>query len=353
MHHVRMSVVENRLADARRVQAKHYRALLQDDGRGWVADVGGSVVGFAIADLSRCSVWALFVDPTLESRGIGRRLHDVMVDWLFQCGARSISLGTDAGTRADRFYRAAGWQYVSVDGSGEARFELQRRQWIAAREASGRPAKLPTLETERLSVRWLEAADVPALFEIFSDPEVTRFWSSPPLRDHADAAKLLKQIHTYFAAGELYQWGIARRSDDRVIGTCTLASIAREHKRAEIGFALAHAQWGRGYASEAVRALLDHAFDTLELHRIEADVDPRNQSSLRLVERFGFEREGYARERYHIDGDVFDSVLYGLLRRDDRRRVASSDQHARDHRRVAQKAEETDDVVDGGQNDRR
>lgn len=101
--------------------------------------------------------------------------------------------------------------------------------------------------------------------------------------------------------------------DDRVIGTCTLAAIDVQHKRAELGFAVARAQWGRGYASEAAEALVTFAFRTLAMHRIEADVDPRNFASIRCLERLGFQREGYARERYHLNGEVQDAVLYGLL----------------------------------------
>lgn len=173
---------------------------------------------------------------------------------------------------------------------------------------------LPTLTTPRLRIRWLTADDVPALFEIFSDPEVMAYWSSPPLADRGAAEKLLAEIHELAAAGTLFQWGIARREDDSVIGTCTLAAINRDHKRAELGYALGRAHWGHGYASEAVREVVRHAFEELGLHRLEADVDPHNHASIRCLERLGFRREGYARERYHLYGTVQDAVLYGLLR---------------------------------------
>jgi prevent-host-death family protein len=124
-------------------------ALLESAGRGWVATAGGRLLGFAIADLRSQSVWALFVDREAEGRGIGRRLHEVMVEWLFQCGARAITLGTDAGTRAERFYRTAGWQHIGPDARGEAQFEMTRALWISVREANGRAAALPALHTER------------------------------------------------------------------------------------------------------------------------------------------------------------------------------------------------------------
>ena len=134
------------------------------------------------------------------------------------------------------------------------------------------------------------------------------------MTDVGAASALLDDIHSCFASGTLYEWGAARREDDRVIGTCTLSSISLPHKRAELGFAVARAHWGRGFASEATEALVRFAFDVLGLHRLEADVDPRNGASIRCLERLGFRREGYARERYHLGGEVQDAVLYGLLR---------------------------------------
>lgn len=174
--------------------------------------------------------------------------------------------------------------------------------------------RLPTLTTERLRIRWLTAEDVPALFAIFGDPEVCRYWSWTALPDIAAAETLLREIEACFAARSLFQWGIAERETDAVVGTCTLASLSAEHRRAEVGFALARRAWGRGYLAEALPALLAFAFDALGLHRVEADADPRNARSIRVLERAGFRREGYLRERYHLAGEVQDAVMYGLLR---------------------------------------
>ncbi|HJU64760.1 MAG TPA: GNAT family protein [Gemmatimonadaceae bacterium] len=173
---------------------------------------------------------------------------------------------------------------------------------------------LPTIRTPRLALRWLTADDVPALFAIFSDPEVTRYWSSPALRDRAEADVLLAQIHRHFRYRTLFQWGIARQSDDLVIGTCTLAHLDATHRRAEVGFALGRAHWRQGYVGETLVAALRFAFEELGLNRIEADVDPRNERSIRSLERLGFRREGYQRQRYIVNGEVQDSVLFGLLR---------------------------------------
>lgn len=175
---------------------------------------------------------------------------------------------------------------------------------------------LPTLEGERVRLRWLDERDLPALHAVFGDQDVMRFWATPALGDAAQAAELLADIRRRFHARSTFQWGIARRADDGVIGTVSLYQIELAHRRAELGFALGRAHWGQGLASEAVRLAIRFAFETLRLARLEADVDPRNTPSLSLLERLGFAREGYLRERYHVNGETQDSVLLGLLRRD-------------------------------------
>jgi RimJ/RimL family protein N-acetyltransferase len=116
--------------------------------------------------------------------------------------------------------------------------------------------------------------------------------------------------------GDLLQWGITLPDSDTVIGTATLAQIDLRNARAEIGFALGREHWGRGLAREAVSVLLDHAFGEMGLHRIEADSDPGNQPSIRLLERLGFRREGYLPERWYVGGRWHDTVMFGLLKRD-------------------------------------
>lgn len=173
---------------------------------------------------------------------------------------------------------------------------------------------LPSLFAARVVLRPLEDRDAPQLVAIFSDRDVMRYWSTPAWTDPAEAARLLDSIRRCFAERSLFQWGVARRSDDLVIGTCTLCHLDRQNRRAEIGFALRRDCWGAGYMSEALGRLLRYAFETLALHRLEADVDPRNAGSIRLLERLGFVREGLLRERWLVNGEVNDTVFFGLLR---------------------------------------
>lgn len=176
--------------------------------------------------------------------------------------------------------------------------------------------ELPRLVGTRVALRALREDDAPALLSIFGDPEVMKFWSSPPLADLEAAEALIGEIRTAFQDRQLFQWGIELRVTGEVIGTCTLYHIEHEHRRGEIGFAARRSYWGQGLASEAVRLLIGFAFETLELHRLEADADPENERSLRALERQGFRREGYLRERWHHLGQIHDGVALGLLRRE-------------------------------------
>lgn len=125
MHRVRMSVRENRLVSMS-LSEGDYVVAIEQTGRGWVVELAGTVVAFAVGDAHTGSIWALFVDPGHEGRGFGRQLHDEMVSWLWQQGLERLWLSTDPGTRAQRFYEAAGWKYAGPGAHGEVRLELHR-----------------------------------------------------------------------------------------------------------------------------------------------------------------------------------------------------------------------------------
>jgi len=176
--------------------------------------------------------------------------------------------------------------------------------------------RLPTLDASRLSLRWITAADTDAFYAIYSNPEVMRYWSTPPLADSKAAANLIQKIHDDWKRRAILKWGIALRTDDQLIGSITLFNLDFNHRRSEIGYALGRPYWGNGYMHEALMAVLKYAFEVLDLHRIEADVDPRNAASIKTLERLGFQREGYLRERWQVNGEIQDAFFYGLLRRE-------------------------------------
>lgn len=125
MHRIRLGVRENRLVSAVVTEARYVPAI-EVSGRGWVAEVDGVVAGFAVGNSASGNIWALFVDPAQEGRGIGRRLHDVMLAWLWSQALDRLWLTTAPGTRAERFYEAAGWSRVGAVERGEQRFEKTR-----------------------------------------------------------------------------------------------------------------------------------------------------------------------------------------------------------------------------------
>jgi len=179
------------------------------------------------------------------------------------------------------------------------------------------PALEPvTLTTPRLILRPLAEADVPAIFAIFSHPEVMRYWSYPALTDIMQAQEMLQRIQASYREGSAVRLGIERRTDGVLLGTCALFSFHEVSRRAEIGYALGRPYWGAGYMHEALTALIGYAFTMLDLHRLEADIDPRNTGSARTLERLGFQKEGHLRERWIVNGELSDTAWYGLLRRE-------------------------------------
>lgn len=123
MHRVRLAVRDNRLTSSAITEADYIPAI-EETGRGWVIEDAGGIVGFAVGNARTGNIWALFVDPAHEGRGHGRSLHDAMVRWLWSQGCRRLWLTTEPGTRAQRFYEAAGWRAAGDAAHGEVAYEL-------------------------------------------------------------------------------------------------------------------------------------------------------------------------------------------------------------------------------------
>jgi GNAT superfamily N-acetyltransferase len=126
---VRNSVKENMLSNPALVTDEDCKDFITIRGKGWVYEADEKIVGFAIADLQDNNIWALFLLPAYEGRGIGRQLHDIMLHWYFQQGKENVWLSTSPGTRAEDFYRKAGWRENGIYGKGEIKFEMTKEEY--------------------------------------------------------------------------------------------------------------------------------------------------------------------------------------------------------------------------------
>lgn len=200
-----------------------------------------------------------------------------------------------------------------------------------------------TIETARLTLRIPRRGDAADLYALHSDPEVMRYFSEPPWTDPARALRQIDEDAARFENEESFRFAIILNETGRQIGNCTLYALHRQNRRADIGYALARGHWGRGYMQEALQALVAFGFTDLNLHRLEADVDPRNTASATALTRLGFVQEGLLRERWIVAGEVSDSALFGLLRRDwemSDRKAPPSNSRARSARPAGRSARE-------------
>lgn len=129
---VRNAVKENALSNPDLITDMDYHDFITKRGKGWLYEIDNKVVGFSIVDLVGHNIWALFVHPEYDKRGIGRQLHTIMLDWYFNQTQQPLWLGTAPRTRAEVFYRKAGWKEIGMHGKGELKFEMTFEGWEIA-----------------------------------------------------------------------------------------------------------------------------------------------------------------------------------------------------------------------------
>ncbi|MGP5310802.1 GNAT family N-acetyltransferase [Vreelandella alkaliphila] len=171
----------------------------------------------------------------------------------------------------------------------------------------------PVIETERLTLQPLATDDSESLLDIFSSPEVMKYWNTAPWSDIQDALDFIDVSNASMLREESLVLGIYLKSTSDLVGKCMLFSYDKESKRAEVGFGLGQHYWGKGYINEAGEALIQYGFNALGLRRIEAEIDPDNHASAKALEKLGFTLEGVLRQRWEVNGVVSDSALYGRL----------------------------------------
>ena len=170
-----------------------------------------------------------------------------------------------------------------------------------------------SLTTPRLLLRPLQMSDAAALFAMNSNAEVTRYGGTAAWNSITQAEEKIIADESAMRVGSHLNLAIIRSEDNQFIGTCTLFHWNKQCRRAEIGYSLHPDAWGCGYMREALHALISYAFTTLNLNRLEADIDPRNYASAKLLTYLRFNKEGFLPQRWIVNDEKFDSDLYGLL----------------------------------------
>ena len=174
----------------------------------------------------------------------------------------------------------------------------------------------PTLHTARLRLRPFDDADADGLYALHSNAYVLRYWDAPPWSERARAERFITAGRQMAEGGTGARLAVDRVSDGTFIGWCSLSRWNPDYRSASLGYCFDDAAWGHGYATEAAGVLLRWAFGTLDLNRVQAETDTRNVASARVLEKLGFVREGTLREDCVVNGEVSDSWVYGLIRRE-------------------------------------
>lgn len=172
-------------------------------------------------------------------------------------------------------------------------------------------SSFPTLRSNRLILRELTAKDADAWFAIQSNPEVMRWFGADPMRDKAQAGKLIADYATWHANGTAIRWGIEWQG--QLAGTCGYARWNKAWANAIAGYELGPEFQGKGLMREALQAMFRYGFLQMQLHRIHAEVHRDNIASRKLLEKLGFQFEGVHREMGHWGGRWHDLDCFSLL----------------------------------------
>jgi len=177
-------------------------------------------------------------------------------------------------------------------------------------------SSFPELTSERLLFRKILLSDAEAIYLIRSNDEVMKFMDTSKMESIEDAEKMIRSVEESFNNERGINWGIVEKSSNRFIGYFGYWRIMYEHCRAEIGYALDPNYWGKGYMNETLKMITKFGFNNINLHSIEANVNPANGNSIKLLEKVGFKKEAYFRENFLFNERFYDSIIYSLLEKD-------------------------------------
>lgn len=174
--------------------------------------------------------------------------------------------------------------------------------------------KLEILTTERLTLRPLTLADAEALFDYFSKEEVMTYYDLAPFKSVDEAKDLIGIWNSRFQNDEGCRWAITLKEDTTLaIGTCGFHNLSKENNRAEIGYEFHPNCWGKGYATEVTKELIQYGFSTRNFRRLEAFIDPRHTASRKVLHKSGMETEGVLREYFFEKGEFVDAEILSIL----------------------------------------
>lgn len=172
----------------------------------------------------------------------------------------------------------------------------------------------PIIETERLVLRETVADDIPEIFELKTNSDIMKNIDKEKLKSIQEAEDTLKRIQDGYANCTGVSWAISLKGNNKMIGSCGLWRIEREHYRAELGYALMPEHWNKGIISEAIKHILDFGFAHLNVHTVMAQLNPGNARSARVLEKAGFVKEAYFKENYYFNGEFLDTLVYGKVK---------------------------------------
>lgn len=173
----------------------------------------------------------------------------------------------------------------------------------------------PILESERLRFRKLTNEDAPEILTLRGNPETMKFIPRPLATNIEDALNHIKIINDKIDENLDINWAVTEKGSDKCIGLMGFYRTQPEHFRTELGYMIVPEHNGKGYVTEAVKTLLDYAFNTLNFHSIEAVIDSRHIASERVLQKNGFEKEAHFKENFYYNNEFTDTVIYGLLKR--------------------------------------
>ncbi len=171
----------------------------------------------------------------------------------------------------------------------------------------------PQLFSQRLKLRQVMTEDVNEMFFLRSNERVLEFLDRTPAKSIEEAQQFIKELNDLEDKHEAVTWAITLKENANLIGTIGYWRILKEHYRAEIGYVLHPDFQGKGIMHEALSVVLNYGFKTMNIHSVEANINPNNKPSINLLKKNNFKQEGYFKENYYFNGKFIDSAIYSLL----------------------------------------